>query len=60
VTALFGMRFDFRNPDFGGHTPAQRYAASLDMAAWADRLGCVSIAVCEHHGSSDGYLPGIA
>jgi alkanesulfonate monooxygenase SsuD/methylene tetrahydromethanopterin reductase-like flavin-dependent oxidoreductase (luciferase family) len=57
MTVLFGMRFDFRNPDFGGHTPAERYAAALDMAEWADRLGCVSIAVCEHHGSSDGYLP---
>jgi alkanesulfonate monooxygenase SsuD/methylene tetrahydromethanopterin reductase-like flavin-dependent oxidoreductase (luciferase family) len=57
MTAMFSMRFDFRNPDIGGHTPAERYAAALDMAAWADDLGCVSIAVCEHHGSSDGYLP---
>ncbi len=34
-----------------------RYAAALDMAEWADALGCVSIAVSEHHGSPDGYLP---
>src|SRR3954471_7505625 len=27
------------------------------MAEWADELGCVSIAVSEHHGSPDGYLP---
>ena len=27
------------------------------MTEWADRLGCVSIAVSEHHGSADGYLP---
>src|SRR4051812_36321824 len=27
------------------------------MAEWADRLGCVNIAVSEHHGSADGYLP---
>jgi alkanesulfonate monooxygenase SsuD/methylene tetrahydromethanopterin reductase-like flavin-dependent oxidoreductase (luciferase family) len=36
---------------------ADRYAAALDMVEWADRLGCVSVAVSEHHGSPDGYLP---
>ena len=36
---------------------ADRYAAALDMAAWADRFGCVNITVSEHHGSPDGYLP---
>src|SRR4051794_30908083 len=40
-----------------GTSPAERYAAALDMAEWADRAGCVSIAVSEHHGSPDGYLP---
>jgi alkanesulfonate monooxygenase SsuD/methylene tetrahydromethanopterin reductase-like flavin-dependent oxidoreductase (luciferase family) len=54
---LFGLRFDFRNPDIAGTAMADRYAAALDMAEWADRLGCVSIAVSEHHGSPDGYLP---
>jgi alkanesulfonate monooxygenase SsuD/methylene tetrahydromethanopterin reductase-like flavin-dependent oxidoreductase (luciferase family) len=54
---LFGIRFDFRNPAFAGTTTADRYAAALDMAQWADELGCVSIAVSEHHGSADGYLP---
>jgi alkanesulfonate monooxygenase SsuD/methylene tetrahydromethanopterin reductase-like flavin-dependent oxidoreductase (luciferase family) len=54
---LFGLRFDFRNPSFAGTTMADRYAAGLEMAEWADRLGCASIAVCEHHGSADGYLP---
>jgi alkanesulfonate monooxygenase SsuD/methylene tetrahydromethanopterin reductase-like flavin-dependent oxidoreductase (luciferase family) len=57
MSVLFGLRFDFRNPVFAGTTCAERYAAALDMAAWADRLGCVSIAVSEHHGSADGYLP---
>ena len=57
LSVLFGLRFDFRNPSFAGTTPADRYAAALDMAAWADDLGCVSIAVSEHHGSPDGYLP---
>jgi alkanesulfonate monooxygenase SsuD/methylene tetrahydromethanopterin reductase-like flavin-dependent oxidoreductase (luciferase family) len=54
---LFGLRFDFRNPDFAGTTTADRYAAALRMAEWADTLGCVTIAVSEHHGSPDGYLP---
>jgi alkanesulfonate monooxygenase SsuD/methylene tetrahydromethanopterin reductase-like flavin-dependent oxidoreductase (luciferase family) len=54
---LFSMRFDFRNPEFAGTSVADRYAAALDMAQWADALGCVSIAVSEHHGSPDEYLP---
>jgi len=57
MSVLFGLRFDFRNPGFAGTTHAERYAAALDIAEWADRLGCVSIAVSEHHTSSDGYLP---
>jgi alkanesulfonate monooxygenase SsuD/methylene tetrahydromethanopterin reductase-like flavin-dependent oxidoreductase (luciferase family) len=57
VTVLFGLRFDFRNPSFAGTTPADRYAAALEMAEWADARGCVSIAISEHHGSPDGYLP---
>ncbi len=54
---LFGLRFDFRNPAVADTAMADRYAAALDMAEWADGLGCVSIAVSEHHGSDDGYLP---
>jgi alkanesulfonate monooxygenase SsuD/methylene tetrahydromethanopterin reductase-like flavin-dependent oxidoreductase (luciferase family) len=54
---FFGMRFDFRNPDHADTAMADRYAAALDMAEWADLLGCVTIAVSEHHGSPDGYLP---
>ena len=57
MTAFFGLRFDLRNPAFAGTTMADRYAAALDMAAWADGLGCLSIAISEHHGSADGYLP---
>lgn len=54
---LFALRFDFRNPEFAGTPMADRYAAALDMAEWADRLGCASISLQEHHGSPDGYLP---
>jgi len=54
---LFGLRYDFRNPALAGTSMADRYAAALDMAAWADALGAVTISVSEHHGSDDGYLP---
>src|SRR3954447_10353131 len=54
---LFSLRFDFRNPDIARTSMADRYAAALDMAEWADRLGCVNIVLSEHHGSPDGYLP---
>ena len=55
--ALFGLRFDFRNPSFAGTTMAERYRAALDMAEWADGLGAVALILSEHHGSDDGYLP---
>jgi alkanesulfonate monooxygenase SsuD/methylene tetrahydromethanopterin reductase-like flavin-dependent oxidoreductase (luciferase family) len=55
--AMFGIRFDMRNPDFSGVTMAERYAAALDMAEWADRLGGVYWGLSEHHASADGYLP---
>ena len=53
----FAMRFDFRNPDIARTALADRYAAALEMAEWSDRLGCLSLAISEHHGSPDGYLP---
>jgi alkanesulfonate monooxygenase SsuD/methylene tetrahydromethanopterin reductase-like flavin-dependent oxidoreductase (luciferase family) len=52
------MRFDFRNPAFAGTSMSERYAAALDIAEWADDLGIpAAIAVSEHHGSADGYIP---
>jgi alkanesulfonate monooxygenase SsuD/methylene tetrahydromethanopterin reductase-like flavin-dependent oxidoreductase (luciferase family) len=53
----FALRFDFRNPPVAGTAMADRYAAALDMAEWADGLGAVAITLSEHHGSADGYLP---
>src|SRR5579884_366591 len=55
--ALFGIRFDFRNPPRAGTTMAERYQAALDIVEWADRLGFVTVVLSEHHGSADGYLP---
>jgi alkanesulfonate monooxygenase SsuD/methylene tetrahydromethanopterin reductase-like flavin-dependent oxidoreductase (luciferase family) len=55
--SYFGLRFDLRNPDRAGTTMAERYAAAIDMAEWADQHGFVIIVLSEHHGSPDGYLP---
>jgi alkanesulfonate monooxygenase SsuD/methylene tetrahydromethanopterin reductase-like flavin-dependent oxidoreductase (luciferase family) len=57
MSAMFGLRFDFRNPPLAGTSCADRYAAGLDIAEWADRLGCLNIAISEHHASPDGFLP---
>jgi len=55
---FLSLRFDFRNPAIAGTSMADRYAAALDMAEWADNLGIpASIGVSEHHGSEDGYIP---
>jgi len=53
---VFTMRFDMRSPSTGAPTP-DLYGAALDMAEWAETRGCVSAIICEHHTSSDGYLP---
>ncbi|KUI19560.1 luciferase [Mycobacterium sp. GA-1285] len=53
---MFTIRFDMRAPSFGAAT-TDLYAAAIDMSAWAERHGCVAAVLCEHHGSSDGYLP---
>lgn len=55
--ALFGIRFDLRNPPHAATSIADRYAAAIDMAEWADALGFITIVLSEHHGSDDGYLP---
>jgi len=55
--AVFALRFDFRNPPFAGTTMAERYAAALDMAEWADEHGFLLVILSEHHGADDGYLP---
>jgi len=36
---------------------AERYQTALEIAEWADKLGCVNITACEHHTSPDGYMP---
>lgn len=54
---LFGIRFDFRNPDFAGTSMTERLRAGVEMAEWADERGFLLAVLSEHHGSDDGYLP---
>src|SRR4051812_40216931 len=51
------MRFDMRAPGRSAEERAALYQAAIDMAAWADTRGCLSVVVSEHHASEDGYLP---
>lgn len=53
---MFIMRFDLRAPGIGAPS-AELYAAALEMSAYAETRGAVSITVCEHHTMADGYLP---
>jgi alkanesulfonate monooxygenase SsuD/methylene tetrahydromethanopterin reductase-like flavin-dependent oxidoreductase (luciferase family) len=50
------VSFDMRAPGFGPPTQAL-YAAAIEMAAYADKIGVDRIGLMEHHGSEDGYLP---
>lgn len=50
------LRFAMRAPSIGAPVP-DLYEAALDMVEWAESRGCVNVTVCEHHASSDGYLP---
>lgn len=51
-----GVLFDMRAPSFGTPPPTL-YAAALEMAAFADRIGVSRVNLMEHHASEDGYLP---
>jgi len=53
----FGIRFDLRIPPFSTSSHAEAYAACIEMCAWADERGADVIALSEHHGVADGYLP---
>jgi len=50
------LRFDMRAPGFSPAASRELYAATLDMASWADEKGFDLITLSEHHGTDDGYL----
>jgi len=54
---LFSLRYDLRAPAIGKADAQALYAAALEQAEWADRLGFAAVVLSEHHGSPDGYLP---
>jgi alkanesulfonate monooxygenase SsuD/methylene tetrahydromethanopterin reductase-like flavin-dependent oxidoreductase (luciferase family) len=52
-----GLYFDLRNPP-GWKVPSDElYGFTLELCEEADRLGCHSIWLTEHHLFDDGYLP---
>jgi alkanesulfonate monooxygenase SsuD/methylene tetrahydromethanopterin reductase-like flavin-dependent oxidoreductase (luciferase family) len=57
MSVMVALRFDLRVPPFAATTHARQYAACLDMCEWADRVGVSAVAISEHHGVDDGYMP---
>lgn len=53
---MFTLRFDMQAPAEGAPAP-ELYATALEMAEWADEHGAFMLALSEHHGTADGYLP---
>jgi len=51
------LRLDMRAPAFSPASPAELYAAALDMAEYVDGRGFDSVTLSEHHGVDDGFLP---
>jgi alkanesulfonate monooxygenase SsuD/methylene tetrahydromethanopterin reductase-like flavin-dependent oxidoreductase (luciferase family) len=54
---MFILRFDMRCPEWGEASPADLYAAAVEMSGYAEQHGAVALVVSEHHHSADGYLP---
>jgi alkanesulfonate monooxygenase SsuD/methylene tetrahydromethanopterin reductase-like flavin-dependent oxidoreductase (luciferase family) len=54
---MSAIRFDLRVPSFSTTTHAELYAACLEQCAWAEAQGIDAVALSEHHGVDDGYLP---
>ena len=55
VTTL--VRFNQVQPGLERNAMADRYQASLDMAAYADEHGFDLVTLEEHHGADDGWSP---
>lgn len=54
---MFSLRFDMRCPSWGAASPADLYAAAVEMSRYAEAHGALALMVSEHHHASDGYLP---
>jgi probable F420-dependent oxidoreductase len=54
----FGLgQFTLQLPPWDDRTPAQLYADTLDLAAYAESCGFASFWLAEHHGAQDSYIP---
>src|SRR5580704_55871 len=52
-----GIYFDLRNPPDRRVEWSRLYGFTLEVCEEAERLGCPSIWLTEHHRFDDGYLP---
>ena len=52
-----GIYFDLRNPPEWAADWTRLYGFTLEMCEEAERLGCPSVWLSEHHLFEDGYLP---
>lgn len=50
------LRFDMRTAPDCPDSQADRYAAAIDMAAWADKCQVDVVGLSEHHDTGDGFL----
>src|SRR5262245_31049023 len=55
--AILAMRHDFRVPALSPVSMPEIYAAALEQFVWADEHGFMSLALSEHHGIADGWMP---
>jgi alkanesulfonate monooxygenase SsuD/methylene tetrahydromethanopterin reductase-like flavin-dependent oxidoreductase (luciferase family) len=55
--AIIVLRFDLRVPPFSKTDHAAAYRACLEQSAFADEHGFDLVALSEHHGVEDGFLP---
>ncbi len=52
-----GIFMDFRNPGPWQRPWPEHYVLQLELITEAERLGCRSVWLTEHHNFADGYLP---
>ncbi len=57
TVAVFTARYDLRRPALASTPRDELYAAALDQAEYLDEHGFTTLALSEHHGVDDGYLP---
>jgi alkanesulfonate monooxygenase SsuD/methylene tetrahydromethanopterin reductase-like flavin-dependent oxidoreductase (luciferase family) len=55
--ALVALRYDLRSAPFAETKHPELYRACLEQVGWGDQNGVDLVALSEHHGIEDGYLP---